>query len=151
MRLNLLYANTPRWANRSQTKIDLVVRFDHIDEDLPFCATSTDIEAYGRDIFNRAVAGEFGAIAAFDPTPFTTEFVVAAIKEKRDQMLFDTDWTQLPDVPAETAALWAEYRQALRDLPQQTGFPWYDNVVVQTDNGFGINFDAISWPARPGA
>ena len=44
-------------------------------------------------------------------------------REKRDRLLADSDWTQLPDVPLETQTAWATYRQALRDVPQQPDFP----------------------------
>ena len=42
----------------------------------------------------------------------------AAIRSQRNQMLKDTDWTQLADSPVDKAA-WATYRQELRDLTQQ--------------------------------
>ena len=46
-----------------------------------------------------------------------------SVREQRNQKLKDTDWTQVADAPVDQAA-WAAYRQALRDVPQQTGFPW---------------------------
>lgn len=54
----------------------------------------------------------------------------AALKS-RDQRLADTDWTQANDSPLseEKKAEWATYRQALRDLPAQEGFP---NVAFPT-------------------
>lgn len=38
---------------------------------------------------------------------------------KRNQLLTESDWTQLPDVSltAEQKQAWIEYRQALRDFP----------------------------------
>ena len=36
----------------------------------------------------------------------------------RDEQLRSSDWTQLPDAPVDKL-VWAEYRQALRDLPKQ--------------------------------
>lgn len=42
------------------------------------------------------------------------------IRNWRNQELTTTDWTQLTDSPVDKDA-WAEYRQALRDLPQQGG------------------------------
>lgn len=45
------------------------------------------------------------------------------IRENRDKMLFESDWTQVADAPVDKEA-WAIYRQALRDLPTQAGFPW---------------------------
>ena len=50
----------------------------------------------------------------------------ASLRAERDRRLAATDWTQLPDVPltAEQRAAWQQYRQALRDVPQQPGAPW---------------------------
>lgn len=42
---------------------------------------------------------------------------------QRDQLLADSDWTQLPDVPLATKEAWATYRQALRDLPEHPNWP----------------------------
>jgi hypothetical protein len=42
------------------------------------------------------------------------------IKLWRNAQLAATDFTQLPDAPTDKEA-WAEYRQALRDLPAQGG------------------------------
>jgi hypothetical protein len=53
-----------------------------------------------------------------------------AIVFKRNKLLADSDWTQLPDVT--TPKGWVTYRQALRDITDQTGFP---NKVI--------------WPATP--
>lgn len=47
----------------------------------------------------------------------------AAIRFERDKKLAESDWTQGRDVPQTVSDLWAEYRQKLRDLPQQAGFP----------------------------
>lgn len=47
------------------------------------------------------------------------------IRMWRDLELKKSDWTQLSDAPVDKSA-WAEYRQALRDLPEQGGSA--DNV-----------------------
>jgi hypothetical protein len=78
MKLNFTNARTPKWANESNTLIDLVVRFSEIDVDLPFTASSNDVEEHGRDLFTRAAAGEFGSIAAYvapiiEPAPAPTK------------------------------------------------------------------------------
>jgi hypothetical protein len=49
----------------------------------------------------------------------------AQIRSQRDSLLTASDWTQVADAPVDKAA-WAEYRQALRDLPQAEGFPNVD-------------------------
>lgn len=53
----------------------------------------------------------------------------AEIRAERDQKLTATDWTQVADAPVDQAA-WAAYRQALRDIPAQAGFPWTVNWPV---------------------
>ncbi len=55
------------------------------------------------------------------PAPLVLNEAEARIQ--RDGLLTASDWTQLPDVPEETRNAWAAYRQALRDVPRQTGFP----------------------------
>lgn len=54
------------------------------------------------------------------------------LRDKRDQLLLESDWTQLLDAPidAATQARWATYRQTLRDLPQT--YPTPDDVVWPT-------------------
>lgn len=46
-------------------------------------------------------------------------------RTKRDELLAATDWTQVLDAPidAATREAYRAYRQALRDLPEQDGFP----------------------------
>ena len=42
------------------------------------------------------------------------------IREKRDVLLVETDWTQNPDVPTTTKDKWVAYRQSLRDITTQS-------------------------------
>jgi hypothetical protein len=50
---------------------------------------------------------------------------VATAKAKRDNLLSDSDWVVIKalEVGAPAPAEWLTYRQALRDIPQQEGFP----------------------------
>jgi hypothetical protein len=54
------------------------------------------------------------------------------IRSERNTKLTESDWTQLNDTPLDDDAKveWTVYRQALRDLPTQEGFP--HNVVWPT-------------------
>ena len=45
------------------------------------------------------------------------------LRTHRNELLAASDWTQVADAPVDKAA-WATYRQALRDIPSQTDFPW---------------------------
>jgi hypothetical protein len=44
------------------------------------------------------------------------------VRAKRNQLLIETDWTQVADAPINKQA-YAAYRQALRDITTQEGFP----------------------------
>jgi len=46
-----------------------------------------------------------------------------AMRKQRTEKLAESDWTQVADAPVDKAA-WATYRQALRDITTQPGFPW---------------------------
>jgi len=59
--------------------------------------------------------------------PLTTDEARAL----RDSLLVASDWTQVADAPVDQAA-WAVYRQVLRDVTEQAGFP-----------------DAVVWPVKP--
>jgi hypothetical protein len=54
-----------------------------------------------------------------------------SVRASRDEKLKNCDWTQVADAPVDKA-VWATYRQALRDVTTQTGFPW-----------------TITWPDAP--
>lgn len=58
-----------------------------------------------------------------------------AVRADRNARLAACDWTQLTDSPLdpEAKAAWAFYRENLRMVPQQAGFPWQ-----------------INWPPKPG-
>jgi hypothetical protein len=67
-----------------------------------------------------------GMCCLVDVEPLTAEELQSridtqwdVIRSQRNQMLKDTDWTQLEDSPVDKVK-WATYRQALRDIPTQT-------------------------------
>lgn len=59
----------------------------------------------------------------------------AAIRSDRNQRLSACDWTQLLDSPFDPSikTAWALYREELRNIPEQSGFPWQ-----------------VQWPTKPG-
>ena len=58
------------------------------------------------------------------------------VRDERNRRLAECDWTQLEDSPldADAKLAWQLYRETLRMVPQQSGFPW-----------------EINWPPKPGA
>lgn len=72
--------------------------------------------------------------ASADEIAARTEAQAAAVRSERNQILAQCDWTQLDDTPLSGAkkSEWATYRQTLRDISAQPGFPWN-----------------VEWPALP--
>jgi hypothetical protein len=46
-----------------------------------------------------------------------------SVRATRNSLIAECDWTQVSDAPVDSLS-WAIYRQALRDLPLQAGFPF---------------------------
>lgn len=63
-----------------------------------------------------------------------TEEYANNARQKRSALLSASDWTQLPDAPLTDAKrqAWSTYRQALRDITAQAGFPW--NITWPANN-----------------
>ena len=58
----------------------------------------------------------------YNPDEREAEQKANEARTQRDALLAETDWTQVADAPVDAQA-YAEYRQALRDVPEQIGFP----------------------------
>ena len=56
------------------------------------------------------------------------DYHTSAMRQQRTALLSASDWVELPSATsrlnAEHLAAWTTYRQALRDVPEQEGFPW---------------------------
>lgn len=73
-----------------------------------------------------AVPGQVITEAGEFVTPETSidlETLANDIRVKRNRLLASSDWTQLEDIPVEIRDLWKAYRQDLRDMTNQAGFP----------------------------
>jgi hypothetical protein len=56
----------------------------------------------------------------------------AQVRDERNAKLVASDWTQVADAPVDKSA-WAAYRQDLRDITAQEGFPWDINWPTQPE------------------
>ena len=59
----MIAARSPRYT--ALGFVELVATFPWLNEEVLFCASPADIELHGRDLFARAIAGEFGPIAPY--------------------------------------------------------------------------------------
>lgn len=76
----------------------------------------------------------------YEPPVPTTEELAASVRAERNKRLALTDHLVMPDYPISQENLEEikVYRQALRDIPQQQGFPWN-----------GPDDPACPWPVEP--
>lgn len=105
------------WTDESRTA---VIRVDDIGNVVVFFPSDE-----GYDSAVSRVSGVAGPITKAKPV---TE---DEARQCRYELLVASDWTQVADAPVDQGA-WATYRQALRDIPEQEGFP-----------------DNIQWPPEP--
>ncbi len=61
-------ASSPVWSSSDHSTVDLTYMHPKFGP-IPFTASANDVEALGRDLFERAVSGEFGDIAIYEAPP----------------------------------------------------------------------------------
>jgi len=86
-----------------------------------------------RDMFSDTTEDGVTTTKAEHETAYQTRLDTEAaerVRADRDSRLAKTDWRASVDLTLSTE--WANYRQALRDVPSQTGFP-----------------NTITWPSEP--
>ena len=123
-------AKDAAWQNKAMTKMVIWVDWDHIPEDTFSPCGIEDFngvegEEHLADLWNRAIAGDFGTVTAYEtPADLTTDETCDyfGIREIRDRLLLQSDiaitndrWQTMTD---EQKQAWTVYRQALRDVPQ---------------------------------
>lgn len=129
----------PIWANAEHTAINCEVDFDAMDDEfVPFTASPNDNTIYGSQIFDRCLAGDYGAVAEYAPPPPPPPPTAEQNKANAVRLLSETDWVNQPDVidPNVNPHLlnqpaFISYRAALRAIA----------ISPQAGN--------LSWPTKP--
>ena len=65
------------------------------------------------------------------------------LREERNKLIAETDWTQLKDISLDSIREknWKEYRQALRDLPNSS--------TPKLDSNGNLDMSSVTWPDKP--
>lgn len=113
------------------------VEVDNPDCKIPADAVEITAEDHalllaGQSAGKRITADADGRPVLTDPAPLTADELASAARTKRAALLAACDWTQSRDIPEAISNAWAPYRQSLRDITAQPGFP-----------------HAITWPEAP--
>jgi hypothetical protein len=128
------YFKNPKFVDEACTRVDMIVKFVEMPNEVPFTATPDDVMPYGVELLNRALSGEAGPVAPWEPLPY--EVVANMVKDHRLNLLEQSDYIDLASYRAtkspEHLAAWDFYRQQLRDVTSQSGYPY-----------------EVVWPTKP--
>lgn len=144
----------PMWADQAQTIINVLVDFDELDEEfVQFTASQNDPEEHGRFIYQQAISGAYGEIAAWTPSPIpSSEQAVSIMRGKRDALLVETDYvegqTYWNNLTEAKQAEWTTYRNALRDLPANYPNPSFQ-YKDEANGDYDIVMVNVEWPTKP--
>ena len=65
------------------------------------------------------------------------------VREIRNRLLAESDWTQSRDVVLLNDTTWQQYRQDLRDLPASASF------TPKLDSNGVLDMSSVTWPLKP--
>ena len=109
----------------------------------PVAPTTPPAEDHTVNLERTAVNQSGTWVEEWISTPATSEEIAERtaaksndVRDDRNKRLAECDWTQLADSPldADAKLAWALYRETLRTVPEQPGFPWN-----------------VEWPPVPGS
>ena len=117
------------------------ILFNGCENPVKFYASPTEANPFQQEMYARLIAGDFGEILdgtgeLYIKMPKTQEILEQEALELRTKLLVESDFSDLAVTQARLSdaekTAWATYRQALRDITDQQGFPW-----------------DIRWPTKP--
>lgn len=113
------FAN-PKWNTTGG--IDVEVILDSTGESIPFTARGDDSESHGVELFNLLSTTYSAQIAPVTSQEVYDDLVVDALL-RRNRELRESDWIASRDIELQNQLEWLQYRQDLRDITRQVGFP----------------------------
>ncbi|KHN59912.1 tail fiber assembly protein [Aeromonas hydrophila] len=139
MNIEIISAANPRYAETDIDSITLDVLFSHLSKSIPFTARKDDTEEHGRELYSRAVFGEFGPIEVITPPPPTEAEQQARLNALLKQVssamapLEDAEALGIiSDTEREQLTALRRLRVTLYRLPQSEGWP-----------------AVVNWPEQP--
>ena len=124
-----IYFGEAKWTPLNT--IECLVKMEETDEVLPFHATPYDDEDYGRELFEM-LRDKYSPSVAPCSDEERSNYLIGNAKSDRAALLRQTDWIANGDVRLVNQTEWLQYRQDLRDITLQPGYP-----------------EDITWPTRP--
>jgi hypothetical protein len=137
--MKYIIVTNPVWANLEKNVINCNVDFINLGI-VPFSANPLDISnPSSLIIYDQCIAGEYGVIADYVPSP-PPQVSTTFNKKEAESRLFKTDWVNQPDVYDNSSTLYLKnrndflvYRLIIR------------NIIVNPVEG------ELEWPVEPTA
>lgn len=105
----------------------------HNAKDLPFAAPGKQIVETSPVLIDGKYFRNYTLVDIDDEQKIAEASIKAdEIRKRRNELLAKCDWTQFKDVDEVISSKWLVYRQALRDITDQPGFPF-----------------SVKWPRSP--
>jgi hypothetical protein len=129
---------------RNMLAVDAVwctILFKGCENPVKFYASPTEENPFQREMYARLKSGDFGEIVDgtgdhYVTMPKSQEILEQEALDLRTKLLVESDFADLPVTQAKLSdaqkTAWTTYRQALRDITDQQGFPW-----------------DVQWPTKP--
>ena len=138
---NIIEADTQALADEVSTNYDFVIQSDDTNRtwiyDSELGLRDNPPPSFNKLTHELTLTKRVGQVPIWISVELSSDVIAkrlaqssAEARDKRNSLLATTDWTTGPDVTMSTAM--ATYRQALRDVPAQSGFP-----------------SEVTWPDKP--
>jgi hypothetical protein len=123
---------TVRRGTGIDTEILCEIKFKGCSNFVQFYANKNGRNEFSRNMWTSLNAEEYGE-PTFPPSEYRTlpkeqEELEEEVIAKRNQLLVESDWTDSAGgqarLSSEEQTAWATYRQALRDITDQVGYPF---------------------------
>ena len=116
-----------KWADAEHTMLDCEIEHPTFGW-IPYTTSEND-HGLGKEIWDNR-----NNLEITEYEGLSDEILATQIRAQRGSLLSQTDYLMMPDYPIndDNRKLIKEYRQALRDIPEQEGFP-----------------RTITWPEKP--
>jgi hypothetical protein len=125
MNITILEVRTPTTQAGDDGVINMEVRFSHLPDFVPFSACVDDNEAHGRELYERAMAGEFGEVVVLPPLP---PYEIArrdnpGLRQRNLALACERalHWDMMGD--SEKAGAWRDYYRAVYVLGMHKAWP----------------------------
>jgi hypothetical protein len=123
MTLIVEYVKNAEILEADGSKVKAIIKYKNLPERETILSVDSD-DKEEVELLYEITEGKYGEVTPHIVNISAEEAQAGFVIAKRNKLLLQSDWTQLGDIPAATKEKWTAYRQALRDITKQEGFPF---------------------------